>query len=308
MRLHNYLGVLFLGTWTGALFLLRAEALEEMSPVLLLATQSVVAISILLPLVILFRVPFLTPLRRNCWILPAIALTNLIVPFLLVTWGQTRTESGTAGVLSATTPVFTALLAGILVPGDPLRVSIIFGLLVGLAGVGLIAGVDLGDVGLAALAGDVAIVGASISFGFGALLLRWYGARADFHQVGLAATMAVFMVAIFVPLAAISHEPGDLAVSVHAWLLTVALSIMAAPLGVFALYVWLIRKAGPLRASLLWYISPAAAVLLGWAVRNEELAADVLGGLFLIFISLTWVNQLIPLGRRSRPVSVPRER
>jgi drug/metabolite transporter (DMT)-like permease len=69
------------------------------------------------------------------------ALNNAI-PFSLIFWGQTQIESGLASILNGTTAMFGALVAGLLLPDEPLRANKLIGAALGLAGVAFIMGPD----------------------------------------------------------------------------------------------------------------------------------------------------------------------
>lgn len=296
-----YLALALLGGILGSAYFLTATALDEMDPLLLLTVRSVLGPSVILPLAISLRAPLLPPLRKYFWLLLIVSGVNFIVPWLLINWGQTHTDSGTAGVLASTSPVFTALLAAVLLPNEPLRIRIIVGLVIGLGGVALIAGLDVGNVGVTTLMGDLAVVAGALFWALGAILIRRL--LEHYHEVALVATIGLISAVILLPVAAITHEPSDLALSAHAWPALLTLGIFSGTGLSFPLYAWVIRHAGPVKSSLIFYVSPAVAVLLGWGLRDEELTLYIIGGLLLIIVSLAWVNDLIPLGRRR--VAVP---
>lgn len=299
MTLGIFLAILALGLILGSVNVLIATALDEMSPLLIQTVRAVNGTAILLVIVAAARINFLPALRRHFWALLVIAVTNYVGPWLLITWGQTHTHSGTAGVLAATSPVFTALLAGALLPNEPLRARILIALLIGLAGVGLIAGVDLGSLGVMNFVGDMAIVFAALSFAIAAIIIRKI--MGEYHVLAIVTSMALLSVAILVPASAIFHRPGDLAVSGQTWMALILLGSFSG-LGIsLPLYFWLIGRAGPVRTSFLFYIAPAVAVLFGWAFRSEDLSLQIIGGLALIVISLALANDLPALFRRRAP-------
>jgi len=291
-----------LGVILGSVYFLTATALDEMDPLLLLTFRSVLGPAAILPLVFSLRIPLLPLLRRYFWLLLTVAATNFIVPWLLVSWGQTRTDSGTAGVLASTSPIFTALLAAVLLPNEPLRIRVLIGLAIGLAGVALIAGVDVGKVGVSTLLGDLAVVAGALFWAIAAILIRRL--LVQYHEVALVATVGLISAVILLPAAAITHRPGDLALPGHVWPAILVLGLVSGNGLSFPLYAWVIRHAGPVKTSLLFYISPAVAVLLGWGVRGEAITPYIIGGLLLIIVSLAWVNGLIRLGRPRLAVPV----
>lgn len=284
-----HLALIFIGLLLGSVYFLTATALDEMDPVLLLTVRSVLGPIAVLILVRFFRLSLLPQLRRYFWILLVVAASNFIIPWLLVSWGQTRTDSGTAGVLASTSPLFTALLATVLLPNEPLRMRIALGLVVGLAGVALIAGLDVGNLGMTTLLGDLAVVAGALFWALGAILISRL--LVHYHEVALVATLGLISAVILLPVAAITHEPSDLALPGHTWLALLVLGLLSGTGLSFPLYTWVIRHAGPIKSSLVFYISPGVAVLLGWGVRGEDLSPYIIGGLILILLSLAWVNE-----------------
>jgi|GEM_PF-6332850 drug/metabolite transporter (DMT)-like permease len=298
MGVFGYLALLTLGITLGSVFFLTASALGEMGPLLLMTVRAVLGFSFLSFLGLFLRPPVLSLLRRRFWPLLAVALANYAISWPLIAWGQTRTESSTAGVLAASSPIFTALIARFLLPGEALRLRVLLGLLVGLAGVALIAGFDFDKLGASTLTGDLAVVGGAVLFALAAVIFRRYLAGAN--ELGLAISMGLLCVLVLVPAAALTYSPSDLEVSSRAWGALLILGLVTGLGLTFPSYLWLVRRAGPVRASLVFYISPAVAVLLGWGVRGEKLDAHTIVGLLLIVTSLTLVNQAARLPLRPR--------
>ena len=93
------------------------------------------------------------------------ALNNAI-PFSLIFWGQTSIGSGLASILNGTTAVFGAVVAGVLLSDEPLTPRKIVGALFGVLGVAVIMGIDaLTHFSLQNL-GQLAIIGAALSYAF----------------------------------------------------------------------------------------------------------------------------------------------
>lgn len=295
------LGLLALSLVIGSAYLLMDIALDETGPIMLVTIQRVVGALFFVALAIIVKIK-VAPRRADVLPMMFFALTNSVAPFLLISWGQTKTDSGTAGVLAATTPILATML-GVLLAVEPLRLRIIPGLLLGLVGIGIILGVDFTDLGLGVLAGNLAVVAAAFNFAVAIVLVRVFFPKHDLLSV--AAITAFMMVGMLVPLAVITQGPGDLSMSLGAYLAIIATGLGVGGAGT-PLYLWLINRAGVVRASLIFYMAPAIAVLLGWAFRGEEPGAHVFVGLALIILSLAWVNEMLPLRRAApAPASSP---
>ena len=100
-----------------------------------------------------------------------LALLNNLVPFSLIVYGQTHIASGLASVLNATTPLFTLVVARIFA-GEPLTAAKLGGVLLGMAGVGVLMGPDALSADAAGVLGMLCVLGAALSYGLSALWMR----------------------------------------------------------------------------------------------------------------------------------------
>ena len=156
--------LLLAAVWGGSFFFAEV-ALRELPPLVITLFRVSLAVPVLLVVVVLRGVPITRSLRVWHAYLVMGALNNAI-PFSLIFWGQTQIESGLASILNGTTAMFGALVAGLLLPDEPLRANKLIGAALGLAGVAFIMGPDaLQDFNLTNLA-QLAILGATLSYAF----------------------------------------------------------------------------------------------------------------------------------------------
>lgn len=204
----------------------------------------------------------------------ALALTASAVPFLLISWAETRIASSLAGMLNAAVPLITALLAFRVDPANRLRGWRSAGLLVGFAGVALVAGGDIEGSGL----GVLAMLGAVVLYAVGTHVAKQRFAHVE--PIGVALVQVVTSAAIVLPLALAFGRPhqvpgGD----------TVA-ALLALGLGgtglAYALFYWLIASAGPQHAVAVTYLAPVFAIVYGVAVLGEHITALALAGVAVI--------------------------
>jgi drug/metabolite transporter (DMT)-like permease len=210
------------------------------------------------------------------------AVVQVVVPFLLITYGERHIASSLTGILVSAAPIFTALIAVRYDDDERPHGIAIAGVVMGIVGVVLLFGVDLsGDA--AALAGGLMVLLASVGYAVGSLYLkhRLRGVPA----VGIAASTLVagaFVLAPFVLFALPQHAPS----------LESGASLLALGAGgtgiAFAIYYTLITEIGPGRASLVAYIAPGFAVLYGVTLLSEPLTAGALLGLLLILAG-SWI-------------------
>src|SRR3954449_12825512 len=127
---------------------------------------------------------------------------NGAIPFLLITWGEKHIDSGVAAIANASVPIFVAILAIKFRPSERSRGLKLVGIVVGLVGVGVLAGVHPAGGAWGAI-GTLAVVLASFSYACGGL----YGQKAVGHQPGpvLATASLIYGALVLLPLAVVQH-------------------------------------------------------------------------------------------------------
>jgi drug/metabolite transporter (DMT)-like permease len=258
----------------GASYMFIKVAIGDVSPIIVVWVRLVLAAMVLLP--IAHRRGALAALRPH---MPTIALLSVVqvaAPFLLITFGEKHIPSALAGILVASAPIFTALLA-FWVDREELATGWrLVGIGIGIVGVALLFGVDLsGD--SAALLGGLMILLASFGYAIGPLQMK--RRLQGVPPVGTAAatmTLAALLLTPAVPFALPSHAPG---------LDTVAslLVLGAGGTGIaFLIFYTLIAEIGPGRATVVAYIAPGFSVIYGVTLLGEAFTAGTAAGLFLI--------------------------
>jgi drug/metabolite transporter (DMT)-like permease len=204
-----------------------------------------------------------------------IAALEAALPFSLISYGEQFVSSSLTGLLIASVPLFVMLLALGIDASErptPRRVA---GIALGLLGVAVVLGLDLG--GGSPLLGAALVLGAACSYGLAGLLIkRWFTGR---HPL-LAPTTTVTIAAIaMAPLAAVAGgRPHPTAIADLALLGLGFLCTAAA----FVAYFALITEAGAGRAAIVTYLNPLIAVALGAAILHERLTISTLLGAALI--------------------------
>jgi drug/metabolite transporter (DMT)-like permease len=201
---------------------------------------------------------------------------NGALPFTLIAWGETHIDSGVAAIANASVPIFVALLAIKFNPGERSTGLRLAGIIVGLVGVGVLAGVNPAG-GAWGVIGTLAVVLASFSYACGGL----YGQRAVGHSPGpVLATASLFYGAlVLLPLAIVQHPdhtPGWKPVAS-----VIALAVGGTAIAQLILFRML-RLFGAARVSLVTYLMPVTALVYGAAILGEDLRPSMLGGLGLI--------------------------
>jgi len=204
-----------------------------------------------------------------------LAVLNAAVPFTLIAWGERWVDSGTAAVANSTVPIFVAMLAVLYVPSERSTGWRLIGLLLGLVGVGILAGVHPqggwhGTIGIAA------IVVASVSYAAANL---YAGRRMSFGGPVLAAVSMAGAFVLLLPLALATlpaHAPGWKSIGSGA-----VLGLLGTALAQILSYR-MIRVYGSARSALVAYMLPAFALFYGAVFLGEGLSYQKLAGLALV--------------------------
>ena len=266
------LGVLA-SVW-GASYLFIKLGLEDLSPAGVVFARTALAALVLLPLALRRRA--LHGLRGRVAAVGLLAAVQVAGPFLLISAGELEISSALAGILVATAPIFTALLAPWLDEEERSGGSRLVGVVVGMLGVALLLGVDVGgDDG--ALAGALMVIGAGLGYALGGFLLK--SRLGDAEPLGVVTATMIASALLSLP-AALASAPDGLP-GAEATAAMLALGVGGTGIA-FVIFYALIARVGPARALLVTYMAPAFAVLYGALLLDERVTAGTLAGLLLI--------------------------
>jgi len=259
----------------GASFMFIKVAVRELTPATLIMGRlglAALTLAIIVPLTLGARTT-LAELRENWRWLAVVALVNTAIPFWLLSWGETRIDSGLASIIQAAVPIFNALIAfGFF---HEVRVTGIrlVGVAVGFVGVALLVGAQPQGKVLGALA----VVGMAFGYGIGGLLAGRHLRSVSPLVVALASTS--FSTLLVLPLGAAQaphHNPGWKVIGS-----VLALGIPGTALA-YLLFFGMIAGAGAAYASLVTYLIPPIALAYGAVFLGERFGAAAFGGLALI--------------------------
>jgi drug/metabolite transporter (DMT)-like permease len=234
-----------------------------------------VALGSLLLLPVALRRRELGALRGHWRWLVAFAVVEIIGPFALLSSAEKHLSSSTSGLLVAAVPIIGAVLARFTGGSDRLTLVRWTGLIIGLAGVAVLAGPD-------AAHGDALSVAAvlltALGYAIGPII-----ANRKLADVPTAAvnTVCLAMAALVYLVPAIVTRPHELP-SAEVILSLLALGAICTA-AAFVVFFALIAEVGPARATVITYVNPAVAVALGVLVLNEHLTLAV-GGAFVLIL------------------------
>ncbi len=284
-----------LGLLWGSSFLWIEIAVDEIDPATLVAYRMSLGAAGMLALL-----PFIGQALPRRWTeirhLAVMGLINAGLPIFLISWGQLYVDSGTAAVLNSLTPVFSLVIAGLLLRTESVSWLRAGGILLGFGGAALLASRELALQGdPAALAGAAAVTIATASYAFGASYAK-YRIRHTHRYVVAAGTLVfaalyTWVLALAGGSVTIPREPDTL--FAVAWLGILG-SFVA-----YLLFFFLIERVGATVGTMVTYLFPIVGVSLGVIVLSEPLewrlvvgTALVMGGILAVtFRSLRRVDR-----------------
>ncbi|HTZ94333.1 MAG TPA: EamA family transporter [Streptosporangiaceae bacterium] len=249
----------------GIPYLLIKVAVGGVSPPVLVLARVSIGAALLLPIAIRRRE--LAPLLSRWRWVALFAVVEIITPWLLLSEAETRLSSSLSGLLIASVPILVAVIGRATGGQDRLTAVRWAGLLVGLAGVGLLVAGG-GTHGHLTQVAEVLLV--AVCYAIGPLIVA--RKLSDLPSLGVTAASLGFATVVYAPIAAFTWPSAVPAAKVLAALAGLAVVCTAlAFLGFFAL----IAEAGPARATVITYVNPAVAVALGVLVLGERLTVTM---------------------------------
>jgi drug/metabolite transporter (DMT)-like permease len=288
--------LLVLGAIWGSSYLFIKVGVRELSPAALIEVRLLFAAPVLLAFAgRRHGTRALLAAWRPCLVL---GVLNAAVPFMLIAWGEKHVDSGVAAVANSSVPIFVALLAVWLVPSERSTGLRLVGILLGLVGVAILAGVHPQG-GWEGTLGTGAVVLASVSYAAANL---YAGRRMAAGGPVLAAGSMTVAFVLLLPVALVSLPDG-----VPGWKplgSAVALGLLGTAMAQILAYR-LIRLYGSARAVLVAYLLPAFALLYGAVFLGEPLTVQKLAGAVLITGGVALGAGALRLPRRAPVAQTP---
>lgn len=243
------------------------------------------------------------PLTIEAWkAFLIMGLLNNVIPFTLIVWGQIHIASGLASILNATTPLFTVIVAGILLADERTTPIKLIGVTVGFLGVILMIGPSaLSGLGTDVLA-QVAVLGAAVSYAFAGVFGRRFKAM-GINPVVTAAGQVTASSLILAPVAIYIDRPLSLEIpDIEVIAAIIGLAILSTAVA-YILYFRILASAGATNLLLVTFLIPISAILLGSLVLGESLELIHYLGMALIGFGLSAIDGR--LWRRKRRLESP---
>jgi drug/metabolite transporter (DMT)-like permease len=286
----------------GVPYLLIKVAVGEFSPVVVVFGRCVIGAALLLPWT-LARGRLGPALRAHWRALLLFTVLEMTAPWLLLSWAETELSSSLTGLLVAGVPFVAALTARLAGEEERLSPVRLVGMAVGVVGIAVLLGLDVGGAQLGPLLAVALVV-----VGYATAPMVISRRLSDVPGVTASAFALVATAVVYAPFAvprlgAAVHAPAG------AWAALVVLGVVCTA-AALALFFALIREAGPQRALVITFVNPAVAVGLGVLLLDEPFTLGLAVGLPLVLLGCVLATRRspAPAGTADEAAEVPAAR
>jgi len=269
--------VVLVAVLIGGNFTALKFALDHSTPLLIAGMRTVIGGTFLLGFAFLRGERFPTS-RRDLFNIFMVSLSITTVSSGLLVFGVSRVTAGVASLVASTMPMFTAVLALVLMKTQISRLAGL-GLAVGFAGTLVLASPSLG--GGSATIGIVSLIVSAIAWAFGNVYMKWQD-MTNVSPIMLVGVQLYMSAMCLIPFALMVEGTSDTewTLGLFAPLLYAAIPANAVT---FALLATVVRKATPTQAASTAYLIPLFGVFFGWLIRDERLGiVELTGGVLII--------------------------
>ncbi len=269
----------------GIPYLFIRIAVSELSPATLVFLRTSLAALVLLPIALGRGLNLRFLWTRWPWLL-AFAAIEIAIPWLLLASAEQQISSSLTGLLIATVPLAATVIAVVLGQRDRISPTSLAGLAIGLTGVAAIVGSDLHATSFGALVQLAVVV---VGYAVGPVILARH--LSDLPPVSVIAVSLALCAVAYAPVAAVQW-PGAIPAP-GVWISVAALALVCTAVA-FLLFFALIAEIGPVRATVITYINPAVAALLGVLVLGETFTSGMGAGFGLVILGAALATTRTP--------------
>jgi drug/metabolite transporter (DMT)-like permease len=266
----------------GIPYLFIKIAVQVLDPTVVVCARVGIAAIVLLPVAIHLRA--LRQLRKQWLTITTLVFVHIVGPFLLISYGELHIASSLTSLLIAAEPLLVALLALRFDPSERVGGLRLIGLLVGIGGVAVLLGFDVGG-DAQKLLGAAMVLLATVGYAIGALIVK-RPAIARLSSLGVVAVECTASTIVLLPLA-VTRLPAQLP-NLEVLISLVILGLVCTALA-FLTFFALMAEVGASRGTVFTYVNPAVSVLLGVTLLGEPLNIQIIAG-FLLIIAGSWLS------------------
>jgi len=273
------------GIW-GSTWLFIKLGLADLPPITFAGIRFVIACAILFSWIKIRRLQL--PTARRDWLLLAITgILSFGLNYGLVFWGEQYISSGLAALLQATLPAFGLVFAHFHLPAERLSWTRIFGVVLGVCGVGVVFSNQLRVAGTKALAGCVALILSAMFAAYANVMVKAYGK--NLNPAILAAGQMLFgLLLLLVVGIALEGNPLHFHWTRIAVISLLYLALVGSVIA-FLLYYWLVLNIDVTKSMLIALVTPVVAVILGMIVLDEQIGWRTLIGGAMIMLGISFI-------------------
>ena len=278
--------LVILGLMWGTSYAFIKLGVETLPTFTLIATRLLIGFVLLATVVIVAREPL--PRDPRVYVnLLIMSVINIVIPFTLITTAERSVDSAIAAIINGAVPLVVILLAALTFPDEPITLNRLIGLLVGYAGVVVIVYPGLAASTGSEISGELALVGSTIAYGFGAVYAR---AKMRGLRPMIPAVFQVgFAFVIITVLAFVNERPLDVTWNTDALIAVTWLGIFGSGLA-YLLNFRLLGRIGATRTSILAYFLPIVGIISGAIMFGETIDLYVVIGTAMVIGGVALVN------------------
>ncbi len=287
MKLKEWAAFVVLGLIWGSSFLWIKIGVESITPMVLVTLRVSFGLLALLVVMAVQRQPFPRD-RATIMKFVFMGIFNTVIPFLLITWGETKIESSLASILNAATPLFVIVIAHFWLHDEKITGARLGGLAMGFGGVVVLVLQDFNPGGQNDIWGELAVLLAALSYAVALTFSRRYlrGAK-PVVQSTMILVVASALMWLIMPVA---DRPIVFPATPLTWLAVIWLGVLGLCIA-YLLFFYLNNVWGPTRASLVTYVFPVVGVILGIIFLSEPLTWNMIVGSILVVGGIVAVNR-----------------
>lgn len=227
------------------------------------------------------------PKCLKSWVLyAAISVIATALPFALISWGQLHISSSMASMLNASVPIFTLIFAHFLTQDEKITLPKLIGVLIGFSGIYTLLSPSLQDGFTLQGWGQISVIGASICYALAAIWSKKLAYNPPLVNSTCTLICAAF---IMLPFMFVFEDPFSLSPGMSSIVAIITLAVFGSGIAYILLYK-VIAMTGAVSLSMVTYLIPITASIIGVLALNETIAPTSLMGIGVIFIGLIFVD------------------
>lgn len=286
MTTQSWVLIIILATIWGSSFLFARIAVLEIPPLTLVFLRVALA-ALALNLYLLWQSNGFTHTRAVWRDFAIMGVINNIIPFGLIFYGQLEIGAGLAAIINAMTPIWTVIIANFGTSDEKFSSHKIIGVILGFIGVAVLIGASMAEGFQASTIGQIAVLGATISYGFAGVFGRRFAQVPPMQTARGQLSMSSLLI---LPLVLLFDQPWQLDWPSSAALWSViTLAILCTAIA-YLMFFKILATAGAVNVSLVTFLVPPSAIVLGILVLGETLELNHIIGMGIIMAGLIVID------------------